>query len=636
MPTYRVTAPDGRVVRLTGNSPPTDDELEQVFASLPPASGQADAPERVLEKQAPATPAVDVGSMLEHPISSSPSGVALRALGAGKAIDAAENFLRTNPSMAIQSAVARGAIKGAANTVAGLGRMVAGAGGFGEMDPTTAAALQPSTWGLDTKGVAEGLGSAGEQAAEFFAIPGPGKMANLGMLARMSTRALTQGVPSALLARAQGASGVGSGVVAGLATVPVLPAALNLAAKATQGIARRMALSALKPSTAILKGLHGEELSGIGQRIDSFADFILDNKITTPEKAQAILKEAEDGVQRAIAGKNIPTDATSRAALYVDELVKSARRAGPDALKGIQAAWENFNASPIGESVYAGLPMKPTAAQAAELAAGRKVLVHVPASAVADDLAEVGSRAKTLENESRHAFAAQKVAEGNAKVSEGAIDAQGRLTLTDGRHTAAAAVEAGHDVIPVLMSPKEARSLADVALPESRQLRQNIPADEALATAREWSRNYTAGKWAPGNATEASRGRADKQIELAMRDAVKASVPETAPLLAREGMAISARKAMENYLIRTGKLDPVGLQPIIAATPAMSRGKIPLVGAVLSYLREQSLPIAANVMAPLSKALQSGNAAQLAFILHKLGIAVPPRLMRAQPEPEVR
>lgn len=36
MPSYIVTAPDGRKVKLTGNEPPTDADLDEVFASLPP------------------------------------------------------------------------------------------------------------------------------------------------------------------------------------------------------------------------------------------------------------------------------------------------------------------------------------------------------------------------------------------------------------------------------------------------------------------------------------------------------------------------------------------------------------------------------------------------------------------------
>jgi hypothetical protein len=45
MPTYKVTAPDGRTVKLTGDSPPSEAELEQVFSGLPQASTQTGATE---------------------------------------------------------------------------------------------------------------------------------------------------------------------------------------------------------------------------------------------------------------------------------------------------------------------------------------------------------------------------------------------------------------------------------------------------------------------------------------------------------------------------------------------------------------------------------------------------------------
>ena len=36
MPTYRITAPDGRKFKLTGDSPPTEQEIEEAYAKLPP------------------------------------------------------------------------------------------------------------------------------------------------------------------------------------------------------------------------------------------------------------------------------------------------------------------------------------------------------------------------------------------------------------------------------------------------------------------------------------------------------------------------------------------------------------------------------------------------------------------------
>lgn len=41
MPRYQVTAPDGRTVTLEGDSPPTDADLEEIFASLPRSEGQS-------------------------------------------------------------------------------------------------------------------------------------------------------------------------------------------------------------------------------------------------------------------------------------------------------------------------------------------------------------------------------------------------------------------------------------------------------------------------------------------------------------------------------------------------------------------------------------------------------------------
>ena len=42
MATYEVTAPDGRKLRLTGDTPPTDADLDEVFADLPPTKGASD------------------------------------------------------------------------------------------------------------------------------------------------------------------------------------------------------------------------------------------------------------------------------------------------------------------------------------------------------------------------------------------------------------------------------------------------------------------------------------------------------------------------------------------------------------------------------------------------------------------
>ena len=45
MPTYEVIHPDGRVFELVGDSPPTEAELEEIFASSPSKAPPAPEPE---------------------------------------------------------------------------------------------------------------------------------------------------------------------------------------------------------------------------------------------------------------------------------------------------------------------------------------------------------------------------------------------------------------------------------------------------------------------------------------------------------------------------------------------------------------------------------------------------------------
>ncbi len=65
MPTYRVTSPDGRIVRLTGDSPPTESELEGIFRRLP-AKMQAEA-EPVTAAQPNAVGSLETGLRQANP-----------------------------------------------------------------------------------------------------------------------------------------------------------------------------------------------------------------------------------------------------------------------------------------------------------------------------------------------------------------------------------------------------------------------------------------------------------------------------------------------------------------------------------------------------------------------------------------
>lgn len=70
MPTYQVTDPSsGRTLRLTGDSPPTDAELEQIFAEYgaqqEPSALSLEAPGTQMQEQAPAQPEYGIGDRLK-------------------------------------------------------------------------------------------------------------------------------------------------------------------------------------------------------------------------------------------------------------------------------------------------------------------------------------------------------------------------------------------------------------------------------------------------------------------------------------------------------------------------------------------------------------------------------------------
>lgn len=96
MPTYQVTAPDGRKVKLTGDSPPTEAELEQIFASLPAAQERG-----VLDEVAGGLETA--GTILSGAIAEPIAGIAglgagaleeITTLGQGSGSDAAANAVR--------------------------------------------------------------------------------------------------------------------------------------------------------------------------------------------------------------------------------------------------------------------------------------------------------------------------------------------------------------------------------------------------------------------------------------------------------------------------------------------------------------------------------------------------------------
>lgn len=157
MPTYRITGPDGRKFKVRGDAPPSETELEDIFAGM--AGG---APERPAQPPA-AAPAPEGRSTLAD--------------------------------------VAIGAAKGLGNTAIGLGEMVhripgvsravdAAYGAFDELrgaepvEGLSERAFPAAREEVRPTNTAQTAGFAGEQIAEhFLPIGAVGKVARVGQAA---------------------------------------------------------------------------------------------------------------------------------------------------------------------------------------------------------------------------------------------------------------------------------------------------------------------------------------------------------------------------------------------------------------------------------------------------------------------
>jgi hypothetical protein len=474
MPTYSVTDPTtGKKVRLTGDSPPTEAELTEVFASLG------------------ASPASESG-------------------GAGTAaLD-----------------VAKGVGKGALNTAIGLGELVhripgvsravdavIGQPGLSDAAFTDARArVQPTN-------TAQRVGFSAEQIGEFF-IPGAkaGKLATV--LPTKAAPVVTRGAQAALQTGAQSGSGTDAGVSAVLANVIPGAGAVKKAAGALSDASESLVRAAIKPTVASLRKITGA--GGMDAKANALVRFIIDNRLTTPEKARALFQQTEHELQRVLSVKNAPTDAATRAAKYLDALERSAAKQGlgADDVKLLRQAADDLVAGPMGQTVTG------------------------PSGA-------------------------------------------------------------------------------------ARVLRSDVPAAEALDSARASSRWTTRKAW--GEQKGASM-EASKAVERAQRDAVKAAVPEAAPLLAKEGKALTAESVLDRMAQRQGNREGVSMPAQITGAVEIASGNVPVLAIASNWLRNNGMK--AGIWADaLSKAIERGNAPMAADILKRLGVGVSSQTMRTATAP---
>ena len=259
MPQYKVTDPTtGRTVTLTGDSPPSEQELEQIFSSLPASKPQVAAPKPV----APQRPSNGVGAQM------------------------------------LMQDLAMGAAKGAGNTAVNLGRLVhkipgvsqgvdALYGLFGaDVDSAKDFATQgeaQSRLGLNPTNTAQKVGFIAEQGAEYLspgkAVTGALGATQLAAKAPLLTRMAGEGIAAVPTALAQGQSGVGAGVTG---TVSALaPAGVALAGRVAQGLTK----AAFRPTQ--------EALETNPQLIDDILNQGIDLSQEGVKKAQGLTDNAK-------------------------------------------------------------------------------------------------------------------------------------------------------------------------------------------------------------------------------------------------------------------------------------------------------------------------------------------------------
>lgn len=140
MPRYQVTAPDGRTVTLEGDTPPTDADLEGIFASLPPAKksptdifkgqlgrmgsfGAAPTQEDIQASREANVPMLTLGAMTAPAMAANPLA-ALKGLGLSLAGGAAGGYAGKAVGGGLEAAGAPSGTSKVLGTAGGL------AGGF--------------------------------------------------------------------------------------------------------------------------------------------------------------------------------------------------------------------------------------------------------------------------------------------------------------------------------------------------------------------------------------------------------------------------------------------------------------------------------------------------------------------------
>lgn len=269
--------------------------------------------------------------------------------------------------------VGMGIAKGAANTAVGLGELVHripgvstavdalyGQPGLSEAAfPAAREAVRPTN-------TAQKVGFYGEQMGEFF-LPVAGMPGKVGLAANVAK--------DAVLAGAQSGSGRDAALSGAMSAVVPGGKAVKAGGKWIADQAEPLVRSAMKPAMASLRKITGK--GGMDAKANALVRFVIDNKLTTPDKAQRLFQETEGALQRLMAVKNAPTDEPARVLRYLSALESSAakqRLAGADVAAIRNAAADLLEGS-LGQDVVTwAMQPHPTLVDAA----GKALMVKVP------------------------------------------------------------------------------------------------------------------------------------------------------------------------------------------------------------------------------------------------------------------
>ena len=275
----------------------------------------------------------------------------------------------------LQSGIANtiiGAGKRAASTAVNLGRLVhkipgvsegvdklyemAGVEGvdsgqvFGEKG---AQAPAESALGLDLNTTGEKIGGALEQGLEYMAPSSGMRTAVTAVAPRIAGRLIpamaAEAASGAAVATANGDDPTTAAAMS--AAFPVVGAVVGRGARALKEAAPRWALAGMKPTITAMKQTAGASKIGVGKVADDLAQFVIDNRITSPDKAREIITAAEAEIQSMVGGQ--ATDATTRAQRYLGAVRRSAARQGlgADDVASIERAAQQLLEGPMGEDV---------------------------------------------------------------------------------------------------------------------------------------------------------------------------------------------------------------------------------------------------------------------------------------------